>query len=558
MVNAYRTWRSANEQDIVTKTHKTLVNAVGWYRTFVLDDTSSNKHYVFLSEGESSDGRAVRIIALEGTGGYTYFDVLYEGSYDFSTGSYGSLFVGSSTDSRFPYGTSYDSSRCRVIANKDRIIIVAEDSATVRASVYCGFINSLYAPDVDPTPAFIRGQKVDSADWTSQLYLRALRADGTEVAHSLLFNASLISEGSPNPRTGELSFYNPLLYYSGAVGQYEVRGRLDGVYYATPGRVANGSFVSISGDYYFAHKTGDEEDCILFGPVTDDGTVPQDIVQLGFPEEPYLKVDYEKRGLQYETAVSGTLALWRFDTGHLDGYVYGSGDALPVPSQYPDVSGAYNLTPQNGLVSVESRLREAAEFDGSSKYATSNGDSTSASILNGEWTLEFVFMPTAIPTGSSESVLLSYGVSGSTEVNNTLIDISLVAASGTTPDAYQVERGNVKVSWEYSSGVSVVNATSGDFIQQDRWNYMALVKRANGSDYDLEIWHCSFGDHLTPAQRYVVTGITGSSGGSNSNWTVGADYVPSRYYSGQLDDTRVTMRALTPAEIDASCKRSML
>lgn len=558
MANVYRTFQSSIEQDIAEKLDIVLQHLVGWYRVYTHADTASDKHYVYASEGETNNGRAVRLIGTEAVGNSFNMDSLVEGQYDFTTGGYGSYYVGSSSTAALWSPAVADSSRCRVVANKERFVVFVDDSVTLRYSGYCGNIDSIYSAADDPSPGFVRGQTASYLDWTSGANNRALRNDNVVADHGLLFHTIMTNEGAPNPRDGSISCYHLLLYYTNAVTNYEVRGRIHGAYYVNPDRVAHSSFILIDGDYYFVAKTTDESDAVAFGPVTDDSTVPTDIAQLGFPLYPYLKTDYTARGLEYESTTSGTLALWRFDTGHLDGYIYGSGSTLPTPTQYPDTAGVYNLTPQNSLTSVESRLREAADFNGTTQYASAAGDVTASGVLNGEWTFEMVFKPDTIPTGANEVVLCSYGANGETEPDNTLLEVVITAAVGTTPDEYNVERGNVKVSWEYSAGMDVTNETTGDFVQQNRWNYLVVVKRLNGGTYDLEIWHCSFGDYLTPAQKFTVSGLTGSSGGGSSSWFLGVDPSLTNYYDGQIDDTRITERALTADEIDASCRRAMV
>lgn len=557
MANEYRTWYATTEQNWVTRFDRFLVHVVGWYRAYTYNDSSSNRQYSWVSEGASDDERPARIISTHATVNEIRLDCMLFGTYNFVTGVFGTPYVGSSTSAEIRYvGVP---GRCRSIANKDRAIVIMEVGTTVRYSGYVGFINSFYSAADDPHPYLIRGQISSSADWTSNSSLRSLRVDETEATHALNFSTTMTKEGYPNPRNGQFSFFNPVLYYNGSTSFYEVRGRIDGVYFCDPGRLGNGSFVRIGDDFYLVHKTTDEADAMAFGPVSDDQQIPQDVVQLGFPNFPYLKVDYTDRGLELEAPAGGTLALWRFDTGHLGGYVYSSGDTLPVPALYNDEAGTYDLTPQNGLTSVESRLREAADFNGSTQYATATGDAAVSAALNGAWTFECVFKPDTIPTGGNKATLLHFGsVGDGVAAENDLLKVSITAAAGTTPDAFNVELGNVEVFWENGTGADVSNTTTVDLIQQNRWNYLAVVKTENGPNYDIQVWHCSFGDHLTAAVKATFSGVANSSGGSASDWFVGVDAAFSDYYDGQLDDTRITKRAFTSDEIRASCQRAML
>jgi len=556
MANSYGTWFSTTEQEILVGLDVYLEHVVGWYRVFTLSDTPTDRHYVYLSEGEENDGRPARLVAYDAVANNLNTDCLHIGEFDFLTGDYGSVYLGVSNNNRL--SNISGGGRNRSVADKERVIVIVEINATDRFSLYTGRINSIYNAQDDPNPYMIRGQLFSADGWTGGLNIRALLSEDTETTHVILFHTAMTNEGYPNPRNGKFSFYNTLLYYNANVSFYEVRGQVRGVFYGKPDRIGNGSFVQIGDDFYLCHKTTNELDALLLGPVSQDGEIPQDIVQQGFPRSPYLKIDYTSRGLELESTTSGTLALWRFDTGNLDGYVYGSGSTLPVPTSYPDATGAYNLTPQSSLTSVESRLREAADFNGSSHYASASGDAAASGTLNGEWTFEMVFKPDTIPTGGNEVTLLSYGASGATEADNALLQVSITPAVGTTPDIYNVERGNIKVLWEHSAGTDVDNETAGDFVQQNRWNYLAIVKRLNGATYDLEVWHCSFGDYVSPSLKLSVSALAASSGGGDSSWFVGVDPALANYYNGQIDDTRVTERALTASEIASNCSRSMV
>ena len=556
MANSYRTWRADTEQDYVTRLDSFLVNVVGWYRAFTYSDLTTDRSYSWVSEGESDDSRPARIIRVEAISDELRLDCGLVGEYNFATGDFGSLFVGTNSNAELR-GASIPA-RCRSVANKNRVFISFESSATARRSGYLGYIDSFYAPSDDPQPCMVRGQTTSGEDWTGTSRFYALRDDDVEAVHDGFFNPTMTDEGYPSARNGSFSFYNPIMYYNNVVQNYEVRGRLQGIFYGEPTRLGHGAFISIGGDFYLCTKTTDEADAIMVGPVTEDNTIPSDIVQLGFPNFPTLKADYDKRGLEVDSTSSGTLSLWRFDVGHLNSYVYGSGAALPTPTVYSDELDNFDLTPQNSLASVESRLREAADFNGSNHYATSAGGATASGTLLNEWTLECVFKPDSLPTGGNRQTLISYGANSETEANNTLMEISLVAATGATPDSFNVERGNVEVLWEKDAGTDVSNSTTTDFIQEGRWNYLAITKQFNGGSYDVQVWHCSFNDHLVPEVKATFSTLDNATDGSTSSWFVGVDPALGDYFDGQIDDTRITKRVLTQSEIEASCLRAML
>jgi len=157
---------------------------------------------------------------------------------------------------------------------------------------------------------------------------------------------------------------------------------------------------------------------------------------------------------------------------------------------------------------------------------------------------------------------LAYGGAEGAEAQdtNTLFRVRVTDAVGTSPDEFQVDHGNVEVFWEFGTGADVINETIGDFIQSKRWNYLALVKKDNGGTFDLEVWHCSFGDFVIPVLRKTFTGLANSDGGASSSWFIGSDPDLSSFafFDGRIDEIRVTGRALTPAEIQTSCSRVIL
>jgi len=550
MADEYRTWYASTEQEWVYQCAEFMEHVVGWYRAYTHSDTGSNRQYTWISEGEVDDKRPPRLVTATGLSNLVRFACPLVGSFDFTSGAFNSPYLGDTNDSAFSLS---EPGRCRTVANKDRIFMQFDLSLSLRYSGYAGFIDSFYSPADDPNPVFIRGQYFSYEDWGDDRS-RMLRSDNTEVDALYSRNLLAVYEGYPNPRNGKLSFHRPLLYYATAPYS-EVRGRLKGVYGGSPTKLAHGSFVDIGGDYYLIAKNGDEVDVMAAGPVSSNGQIP---VNRGWMPRANLEADYTYRGLELDLAVSGTLALWRFDTGHLDNYIYGSSAALPVPDTYPDVAGNYDLTPQNSLTSVKSRLREAADFDGSTHYATATGDGTSAAALKEEWTFECVFKPDVIPTGGNRATLLEYGSGGGAGTNNTLIKVMIAPAVGTTPDAYNVERGNINVLWEKSTGTAVDSLAAGDFIQQDRWNYVAIVKKYNGFNYDIDVWHCSFGDHIVPTKKATFTNVDNATSGTSSDWYVGVSENLTDYFDGQIDDTRVTERVLTDEEIINNCFRTML
>ena len=551
MANAYGRWYVATEQDVVPPTSSLLCNLVGWYLIGVTTDTTSDRNYIFLSEGEEDDGYAPRMLQVRGNSNYIYMRLPIYGAYNFFTGAWGEPNLNS--------GVTYinsqsDPERCAVFASKDRVVITTQPSTMTTWFLYSGFMDSFYSPTDCPSPVFVAGQHYHSSSLSSNVF--ALNFANAEIQVNVSTGASITDNGAPNVRDGSYCFFNPIVYYNGDGIYKELHGRMKGCYMANYYAYAYGSYVQIGNDYYYIFKSEPPAEAIAIGPVNDYGTLPTDFIRLGFLNTAYLKIDYTYLGFVWD---DDTLALWRFDTGHLGNYLYGSGATLPVPSVYGDETGIYTLLPKNGMTSVESRLREAADFDGAGDYVTGAGSATVSGVLNGSCTYEFVFKPDTIPTGSGIATLFQYGsdTSGNESLND-LMCIDIVAASGTTPNDMNVELGNISLSWEYEIGSKVRLATASDFVQQDRWNYLAVVKVVSGPSCAISIWHCSFGDHRVPKLKKYVAGLDNSTGGDTSSWYMGAAASLANFYDGQLDDTRIMTRALTDEELLASCRRAML
>lgn len=552
MANAYRPFAATTEQDFVTKLRVFLEQVVGWYPNYIAAETGTDHNVTWVSEGDAVDSSRV-YIGVRGYGDELVLTVYQD--QDGGTGTPAGLTLGGGGGNTELRAVSAPG-RCRVWADKTRCVFMSETSATNRASVYLGFLDSFYTVDDDPFPALIRGATSFATDWTDTSLLYGLRAvDDTQVVHSMFYAPNTVAAGAPNPRSGTLSFYKPIVYYDGDASSYEVRGRLRGVLYTPPNRVAHGAVIDVDGDKYLATKTTDESDCMLFGPLTDDGSVPVTVMQGGFPNYPDYSVDYTTRGFTLEAGSTGTLALWRFDTDSTT-YRRTSGAAYPSPASFPDSASYYNLVPQAGLTVVRSRLQEAADFNGSTQFATVSGSTAVPTALQGEWTLEMVFKPDTIP-GTGADTILEYGIAGSAaEANNIQVSVQILPIVGTSPDEF--DRGNLRVRWEKDAGTIVSASTTGDFIYAQRWNYVALVKTVSGPTASVAVWHCSFGDHRTPVLRVSLTSLDNATGGTNGFWFVGANADGDSFFDGQLDDTRITKRALSAAEILASCQRVVL
>jgi len=535
MANAIRFWVAATEQDYITQLRIFLENVVGWYRVHVFSDTSSDRDYVFKSEGDDPNRPPV-VIRVQGNGNVIRFRT-YE-TWDEET-STGTGLLETIPAIGIPEITHDQNNQVGyAVANKDRVITVTIrpfGSIPLPQRGYVGRMESFYDAQDDLYPNVILGMNGTIDPWTSTVLLGALTVNGSTNKHVMYNLPNAITDGSPNNRSGEFTFTRPVIYNTVGGGLNEVRGRLIGAYRCSTLKFGHNSFARIDNQPHIIHIIYDTTptplETFALGPISDDEDFP-DLNYSALSVE--TAVDYTKRGLELETpSLSGTLALWRFDEL--------SGNILP------EETGNFDLTRvATPSVSV-SPLQQAITLNGSTQYTTAPGNATVSGVLLEDWTCEAVFLPDNIgPTTSG--TLVEFGGSGQEEKSNVLASLSYSA------------NGGIRIFWEKNSGERVDSTTTSGIVQKSRWNYIAAVKKANGPNYDLEVWHCSFGDFRIPKLVTTFSGVDNATGGQDSSsfWFLGTDVTLTNMHDGRLDDTRVTDRALTQEEIEDSCLRVIL
>lgn len=522
MVANYYRFSTNSEQDALTQIDWFLVNCVGWYRIDTISDTSSDRDYVYTSDGERDQhgNPYPRIIRLRANG-----NNIYHYSYDTYTDSTTythEIYSSSATNGTLIYNIP-GNLVVTVIADKERVMVAVErdNAGTWFVPTYVGRLTPLYGPDVDPYPNAVKGTTRSHHEWhenDNPFWAYTKQGDALRTFSSTTsFTKNLADCGGPCSRNNKF-FAASLLLYETVTGDSELRGFPRGAYCVNE-KLAHRNLLTLASGTHIVLKSRFPSGAWAYGPLIDSRN--GDI--FGVPD-PTPQIDFNYRGF---TTPASAVANWRLDE--------------LVSGEYPDQTGNYNLSPSGSPVLVDSPLGNGLSFNGSSQYLSASGDAGSAAALNGEWTAEIVFNPADV---STTQTLLCYQGPGETESENNLLTISI---SGS----------DVVVAWETGAGTDVSNATTSDFLVVDRWNYLAVVKKENGSFYDISIWHQSFGDH-EPYLVETFSSVAGSTGGDASSWAVASDSSGSNYFEGVIDGVRVTSSALTFEEVRDSAFRVRL
>ncbi len=139
MVANYTVFIAGTEQEVVEGVKSFLVNNVGWYFDSAISNTASDKHFVFISDGEPElyeDNQNPRYIGIRGTADrlsfYTYNTVI--------SGSY----TGGITHTNTDFTTLSGSMIITVVADKERVLLAAQTSSTNHfAPAYFGRVKAL-------------------------------------------------------------------------------------------------------------------------------------------------------------------------------------------------------------------------------------------------------------------------------------------------------------------------------------------------------------------------------------------------------------------------------
>lgn len=521
MVANFARLYAANESELIVELDDFLVNHVGWYRIETLADTpDSDRFYVYDSDGEPE--RAAlndnpRYIAIRGR-----LDFLDQVSYDTYT-----VGVGNTGSIQRNIPSVPGPLVCYAVADKERLIYSIEetrDSTQWSAPVYIGWIHSFFDKDQDPYPHATKGTAGVNDEWhenitNSKFYMITNQLSSTEDFLNSV-HTTIVDAGGPNPRNG-LYFTSPTtLYFTDTFGDYELRGQARGCYQIT-NKIGHRNYITLASGTHIVLKGTGLNSAWAYGPLVDPRCGDPFSIPPITPE-----VDYDYRGF---VTTTGTLGHWRFDEE--SGGVY-----LEETSSYP-------LTPQNSPSLVKTPLVYGLDVNGSTQYASGSSDAAAVASLLGEWSAEIIFKPDTVD--SADEILIDHSANTEDEANNTLIRIS------------HVDTGKIRVYWEKDSGTDVLNDTTSAPVLEDRWNYIAIIKRYNGSNYDIDVWHASFGDH-SPNLIETFASVDNATGGSTGGWSVGAVAGGFNHFDGVIDEIRIQEGVLTSDQIHASASRVRL
>lgn len=526
MAANYTSGITSTEENYLLFIDDFLQNHVGWYRVDTIADSGTNRDYVFISDGEPDqyENTNPRYIRLRATGGFIQL-------YTYETYTNSSTHTGQVADAT--NGTIRDVSGTimfQLIADKERLMLTHKTTdilSSTKGPSYLGRVQSLYNAEQHPYPNMIKGAYFGNNWWggtgtADRSY--AISPTGTQRYYWIWNLADLTNASNPSHRNGKYLALPSVVYSPENSFDYDILGHARGAYQVSK-YIPTDAYITLASG---THKVWTDNGKVFtnaFGPLTD----PR-IGDVNRVPPPFAQVDYDYRGFQTNV---NTLANWRLDSED-SGF-------------YEDQTGDYNFTPVNSPTLVNSPLVRAVTFNGTTQRASSNGDASAATALTGEWTCELMFNPSTIP-GSGRDTLIEFGTdTEGTEAENTLLSISL------TPS------GNINVLWERDiAGTNESNTTTSDFILEDRWNYLAIVKKdVGGSNYDIQVWHSSFGDH-NPVLRETFSSVSNSTGGASSSWFLATDSSITDFYEGSIDAVRIQKEALTEEQIKSSLYRVRL
>jgi len=239
---------------------KDFLELVGWSLVTTVSGVSSDKDYVFSSEGEDPPSNDDVYIRLRG-----YQDHIYLYGYSFYQDA--TTYSGEVHDSIYSrtYAAMSDFEYW-VFADKDHVKFVLGDTANSDFyHGYVGLINTYYSTAVDTLPILVFGTQGASRYWGDGLSARMMPSSGDPIPYEAW--SSYSTTYSDSVRTSQCG-YTPLKLYTTSGSVEEVRGEPKGVFETASSCAGAGvELMTASGVYYAFSKSAGLSKPYVYGPV---------------------------------------------------------------------------------------------------------------------------------------------------------------------------------------------------------------------------------------------------------------------------------------------------
>lgn len=256
------------EQDFINDLDTFLTATIGgWTKIDTVSDTSTDRDFVWFSEGE--DPANYRGIFIRARG---YSNLLYLYGYGSWTdsGTYGHelhnptysyLDVGGTPIKYWMWG------------NKDFVAFSLMNTTNTAGSTftgYMGLIESTYVPETDPYPLLIRGHSSEDYTWwygSGQLLMHAPTASGEKQYEG--YNWDPVLDYDMGRRETKLLLL-PVVLKCEQAGDNEVRGRPFGVYQINDARAPKIAPITSASGVFLVFRDGDPAQTnrtYAYGPV---------------------------------------------------------------------------------------------------------------------------------------------------------------------------------------------------------------------------------------------------------------------------------------------------
>lgn len=260
-----------DEQDLVDKIAKFLVNTIGWSVVDDLANTATDRRVVLSSPGEQIIGNPNLVyIELRGTSNYIYLST-YETYTDSVT------YTGLLEDATYGRVTANTQMWITCVADLERVAFTLTDASSNSYSGYAGRITSYYKPSEHPYPNLIKGNTSTSYNYFytgAQRNMWMFRADGVkgayyplEVTDSTDYPSYLRTQRSDKTFMAAIP-----VYYSLDASFYEIAGELRGIYHLSGESSGLHAYYEFDGKIYVTanQSSGNTVDFIM-GPIADVG-----------------------------------------------------------------------------------------------------------------------------------------------------------------------------------------------------------------------------------------------------------------------------------------------